>query len=76
LTILLGAYFAIFSFMEWYHFIYVEHFTISTNVLGSTFYSLVGLHLSHVVIGLMLLSIVWILTAMKKIPRITWSTSR
>ncbi len=69
LTILLGAYFVCFTAGEWYHLITKENLTISSNVFGSTFYSLVGLHLSHVVIGLLLLSIVWVLTLLGKIPK-------
>lgn len=68
-TILLGAYFVWFTAAEWWHLIYEKNLTISTNVFGSTFYSLVGLHLSHVLIGLLLLSTVWILTALGKIPK-------
>lgn len=69
LTILLGVYFVGFSFWEWWHLIFNEGLTISTNVFGSTFYSLVGLHLSHVLIGLLLLSIVWVLTLLGKVPK-------
>ena len=68
-TILLGMYFVGFSAYEWYHLIYHENLTISTNVFGSTFYSLVGLHLSHVIVGLILLSIVWFLTLFGKVPK-------
>lgn len=69
LTMLLGIYFVGFSAKEWYELIFHEHLTISTNVFGSTFYSLVGLHLSHVIIGLLLLGIVWVLTLLGKIPK-------
>ncbi len=69
ITILLGAYFVFFTASEWYHLIYKENLTLSTNVFGSTFYSLVGLHLSHVIIGLFLLSVVWVLTFLGKIPK-------
>lgn len=68
ITILLGAYFVYFTATEWYHLIYVDGLTISTNVFGSTFYSLVGLHLSHVLIGLVLLSLVFIFTVFRKVP--------
>ena len=68
-TILLGLFFVGFSAFEWWHLITRENLTISTNVFGSTFYSLVGLHLSHVVIGLLLLGIVWVLTLFGKIPK-------
>jgi len=68
-TIALGAYFIYFTATEWWHLIYEKNLTISTNVFGSTFYSLVGLHLSHVFIGLLLLSTVWLLTLFGKIPK-------
>ncbi len=69
LTIALGAYFIYFTGTEWMHLIYGKNLTISTNVFGSTFYALVGLHLSHVFIGLFLLSTVWLLTLLGKIPQ-------
>lgn len=58
ITILLAAYFMIYTGMEWHHLIYVDGLTISTNVFGSTYYCLVGLHASHVVMGMTLLSLV------------------
>ena len=67
-TMALGAYFVFFSFSEWMELIYHEGLTISVNVFGSTFYSLVGLHLSHVIVGLILLSIIFVLTLLGKIP--------
>jgi cytochrome c oxidase subunit III len=57
-TILLGAYFLFETGMEWRKLIYKDHLTISTNLFGSTFYSLVGLHASHVIVGLTFLLIV------------------
>jgi cytochrome c oxidase subunit III len=44
--------------MEWRDLIYNHGLTISTNLFGTTFYSLVGLHATHVVIGLLMLGIV------------------
>ena len=44
--------FLIYTGVEWHKLIYDDHLTISTNLFGSTFYSLVGLHASHVVVGL------------------------
>ena len=38
--------------IEWRKLIYQDNFTISTNLFGTTFYSLVGLHASHVLVGL------------------------
>lgn len=57
-TIALGAYFLFGTGREWYRLIYKEGLTIQTNLFGTTFYSLVGLHASHVVVGLMALLIV------------------
>ena len=68
ITFLMGAYFLYFTATEWYEFIYEEHLTLQSNVFGTTFYSLVGLHASHVVIGLILLGLVWILNLFNKIP--------
>ena len=68
ITMALGAYFVLYSAMEWHELIYHEGLTISTNVFGSTFYSLVGLHLSHVLVGLILLGIIFVLTLFGKIP--------
>jgi cytochrome c oxidase subunit III len=58
ITILLGAGFLVYTGSEWYHLIYHDGLTLSTNLFGSTFYSLVGLHASHVVVGLVLLSLI------------------
>jgi cytochrome c oxidase subunit III len=51
-TIALGAYFLIGTGREWYRLIHHKGFTIQTNLFGTTFYSLVGLHASHVLVGL------------------------
>jgi cytochrome c oxidase subunit III len=61
-TIALGFEFLIATGMEWRKLIYVDHLTISTNLFGTTFYSLVGLHASHVIVGLTFLSLVMIAT--------------
>src|SRR6266566_2163940 len=58
LTFVLGAVFLIGTGREWYHLIYEEGLTISTNLFGTTYYSLVGLHAFHVTAGLIMLSIV------------------
>jgi cytochrome c oxidase subunit 3 len=57
-TIALGAYFLFGTGYEWHHLIYDKGLTIQTNLFGTTFYSLVGLHASHVVVGLLALSMV------------------
>jgi cytochrome c oxidase subunit III len=55
-TVLLGAIFLMTTAREWYHLIHDCGLTIRTNLFGTTFYSLVGLHATHVVIGLILLT--------------------
>ena len=59
-TIVLGATFVIGSLREWYRLIYEHGVTISSSLFGTNFYSLVGLHLSHVIVGLTMLSLVLI----------------
>jgi len=61
ITILLGAEFLRQTGIEWRKLINVDGLTIATNVFGTTYYSLVGLHASHVVIGLTLLLLVFML---------------
>jgi cytochrome c oxidase subunit III len=60
LTILLGLGFLVMTAVEWNKLIYQEHLTLNGNLFGSTYYSLVGLHASHVVVGAILLSMVFI----------------
>lgn len=55
-TILLGGIFLAGTAHEWYQLIYRDGLTIRTNLFGTTFYSLVGLHASHVIVGLILLT--------------------
>ena len=62
LTIALGAIFIAGTGMEWHKLIYVDGLTIRTNLFGTTFYSLVGLHATHVVVGLIGLSLILIFT--------------
>jgi cytochrome c oxidase subunit 3/cytochrome o ubiquinol oxidase subunit 3 len=55
ITILLGAIFLVDTGMEWYKLIVHDHLTVHTNLFGTTFYSLVGLHASHVIVGLLMM---------------------
>ncbi len=55
LTILLGGIFLGGTAIEWRKLIVDDGLTIRTNLFGTTYYSLVGLHGSHVVVGLILL---------------------
>ena len=58
LTITLGALFLYGTGQEWHRLIYEHGLTISTNLFGTTYYSLVGLHAFHVTAGLIMLSVV------------------
>ena len=58
LTIALGGLFLYGTAKEWHKLIYEHGLTISTNLFGTTYYSLVGLHAFHVTAGLVMLSIV------------------
>jgi cytochrome c oxidase subunit 3 len=62
LTIALGAIFILGTAREWYGLIYQDGLTVSSSLFGTTFYSLVGLHAFHVIVGLTGLSIVLLLT--------------
>jgi cytochrome c oxidase subunit III len=57
-TIALGAAFLYGTAHEWHRLIYKDGLTISTNLFGTTYYSLVGLHGFHVIVGLVCLSTV------------------
>ena len=67
LTVILGAIFLGGTALEWHKLIYHDGLTISTNLFGTTFYSLVGLHASHVIVGLAMLSIVLIFSLTGKL---------
>jgi len=58
LTIVLGGLFMFGTGQEWHRMIYERGVTISTNLFGTTYYSLVGLHAFHVTVGLIMLCIV------------------
>ena len=55
LTIVLGVVFLFGTAREWIHLVYDDGLTISTNLFGTTYYSLVGLHAFHVTMGLLAL---------------------
>jgi cytochrome c oxidase subunit 3 len=62
LTIVLGAIFLTGTALEWRHLISDEGLTIRTNLFGTTYYSLVGLHAFHVTVGLLALATVSLFT--------------
>jgi cytochrome c oxidase subunit III len=60
-TFLLGLSFLLLTAREWARLIGTVGLTISTNLFGTTFYSLVGLHALHVTIGLSVIALVFVL---------------
>src|SRR5262249_45917543 len=58
LTIILGGLFLFGTGLDWHRLIYDRGLRISTNLFGTTYYSLVGLHALHVTAGLIMLLIV------------------
>jgi cytochrome c oxidase subunit III len=69
ITILLAVVFLGSTALEWQKLIFRDHLTISTNLFGTTFYSLVGLHASHVIVGLILLVLVLVLSLRGHVTR-------
>lgn len=68
-TVLLGGIFLVGTALEWHHLIYVDGLTIRTNLFGTTFYSLVGLHATHVIAGLIMLSLALIFSLLGKVTK-------
>jgi cytochrome c oxidase subunit 3/cytochrome o ubiquinol oxidase subunit 3 len=66
-TIVLGAVFLGGTAFEWHDLIYRHQLTISRNLFGTTYYTLVGLHGLHVTGGLVLMLIVLGLTLARRV---------
>ena len=62
-TIALGAVFLFGTAEEWRRLIDEHGLTVSTNLFGTTYYALVGLHAFHVTLGLVLLTTVFVVGA-------------
>jgi cytochrome c oxidase subunit 3 len=58
-TVALGTWFLVGTAIEWTGLIGDAHFTLQTNLFGSTFYTLVGFHAFHVTFGVCALSFIW-----------------
>jgi cytochrome c oxidase subunit 3/cytochrome o ubiquinol oxidase subunit 3 len=58
LTILLGVIFLAGTAYEWYEMIHEHGLTISHNLFGSTYYTLVGFHAFHVTGGVIVMTII------------------
>ena len=66
-TLALGTIFLVGTGREWRHLIYDKGLTVSTNLFGTTYYSLVGLHGFHVTVGLLLIGLAMIFTLLGKV---------
>jgi len=66
-TLALGTIFLVSTGLEWRHLIYDKGLTISTNLFGTTYYSLVGLHAFHVTVGLLMIALAMIFTLFGKV---------
>jgi cytochrome c oxidase subunit 3/cytochrome o ubiquinol oxidase subunit 3 len=69
LTIVLGALFLYGTGREWHRLIYEHGLKISTNLFGTTYYSLVGLHAFHVTAGLVMLCVVFMFGLAGRVDR-------
>jgi len=67
LTAILGALFLYGTAREWHRLIYDHGLTISTNLFGTTYYSLVGLHAFHVTVGVIMLTLVLLFTLARRV---------
>jgi cytochrome c oxidase subunit 3/cytochrome o ubiquinol oxidase subunit 3 len=67
ITMALGTIFLVGTGREWHHLIYDKGLTVSTNLFGTTYYSLVGLHAFHVTVGLLLIALALIFTLLGKV---------
>jgi len=65
-TIFCGMFFVGMQVYEFYHFVH-EGLGYTTNLFGSTFYTLTGFHGTHVTIGLIWLVTIWILALRGKL---------
>jgi cytochrome c oxidase subunit 3 len=68
-TMVLGLTFLGETVREWHHLIYDKGLTISTNLFGTIYYSLVGLHAFHVTVGLICIAIAMVLALLGKVKQ-------
>ena len=61
-TALLGSAFLAFTAVEWWGLIFDHGLMIGTNLFGTTFYSLVGFHAAHVTIGVLIMTLILVLS--------------
>jgi cytochrome c oxidase subunit I len=65
-TIVLGAIFLVGTAFEWNDLMVHHHLTISRNLFGTTYYTLVGLHALHVSAGVLIMIIVLVLALRRR----------
>ena len=68
-TIVLGGAFLLFTAMEWRELIVEDDLTISTNLFGTTYFSLVGFHAAHVCLGLLIMLLILTFSAFGRVGR-------
>jgi cytochrome c oxidase subunit III len=66
-TLVLGSIFLVGTGREWQRMIFEKGLTITTNLFGTTYYSLVGLHAFHVTVGLIGIVVAMIFTVLGKV---------
>jgi cytochrome c oxidase subunit 3/cytochrome o ubiquinol oxidase subunit 3 len=66
-TIVLGIAFLAGTAYEWYGLIFHDGLTISRNLFGSTFYTLVGFHALHVTVGVVAMLVILGLAASRQL---------
>jgi cytochrome c oxidase subunit III len=66
-TVSLGSMFLVGTAREWQQLIDKDGLTIRTNLFGTTFYSLVGLHATHVVVGLIMLMLALVFAVLGRV---------
>lgn len=67
ITLVFGSIFLVGTGIEWHRLIFEKGLTITTNLFGTTYYSLVGLHAFHVTVGVLAITIAMILTLLGKL---------
>jgi cytochrome c oxidase subunit 3 len=66
-TIVLGVVFLVGTGFEWHDLIYNHQLTMSRNLFGTTYYTLVGLHALHVTGGVVVMTIVLALALARRV---------
>lgn len=68
-TILLGIAFLVLTAFEWHDLIFNKRLTISRNLFGTTYYTLVGFHALHVTVGVIAMLTLFTLATLGALQR-------